>query len=134
MTEHLRRSACALVLMFGLWPLSGRAGEALPTDLALVPADALGFLHVRVGEVWRSDAFKEWRDTVMKAGAPALAAFDQRFFPTPSSVERTTLYFNPPEKDEREPQLFLPCPRLLWHIPPGLAAHRAPGPAPHAAV
>ena len=38
-----------------------------------MPADAIGFVHVRLAEVWKSEHFKEWRDTLLKAGDDALA-------------------------------------------------------------
>src|SRR5438128_12675618 len=65
--------------------------DALPADLALVPADGLGFVHVRLADIWKSEYFKEWRDTVLKAGNEALAAFDNRFVLTPSSIDRLTV-------------------------------------------
>ncbi len=40
---------------------------------------------------WKSEHFKEWRDTVLKAGDQALAAFDKRFVPAPSSIDRVTV-------------------------------------------
>jgi len=92
-----------LVCGLALCPLALPAGErALPRDLAFVPPDALGFLHVRVADVWKSEHFKEWRATVLKAGEKALAAFDARFFPTPSSLERVTVFFTTP-KEGHEP-------------------------------
>jgi hypothetical protein len=63
----------------------------LPADLAAVPGDALGFAHIRVADIWKSDTLKELRDTVMLAGEKALGGFDQRFVPSPSSIERLTV-------------------------------------------
>src|SRR4051812_21194823 len=43
-------------------------------ELALVPADAAGFVHVRAADLWRSDAMAEYRRVVGKAGDDALKA------------------------------------------------------------
>jgi prepilin-type processing-associated H-X9-DG protein len=82
-----------LVSIAALSPLALPAGEDVaPRDLAFVPPDAVGFVHVRVADVWKSEHFKEWRETVQKAGRKALAAFDARFFPSPSSIDRVTVF------------------------------------------
>lgn len=87
-----RLTLCLLCL---LAPLPGglSAGEKpLPPDLALVPADGLFFLHVRLQDVYMSDHFKEWRETLTMAGIKALESFDSRFFPAPSSLDRVTVF------------------------------------------
>ncbi len=79
----------------------------LPDDLAAVPGDALGFIHIRVADIWKSDALKELRETVMKAGEKALVGFDKRFVPTPSSIDRLTLVFVPRDRELRgEPAFY----------------------------
>jgi hypothetical protein len=82
-----------LVCLAALIPQSFQAGEkTMPADLAFVPGDAVGFIHVRLADVWKSDFSREWRETVLKAGEKYLAAFDKRFFPTPSSLDRLTIF------------------------------------------
>ena len=49
-----------------------KSGTELPADLAMVPADALGFVHVRVGDLYRSEHFREARQLLAKAGEDAL--------------------------------------------------------------
>src|SRR5580700_6881256 len=73
------------------------ASAPLPPDLAAVPADALGFVHVRVADIWKSDALKEFRETVMRAGPKALIGFDKRFLPAPSSIDRLTFVLVAPD-------------------------------------
>jgi hypothetical protein len=90
--------------MLALVPGSVRAGGKLPPDLAFVPPDCLGFVHVRLQDVWKTEHVKEWRETVKSAGNEALAAFDQRFFPRPSSVERVTLMFNMRQEGFGDPE------------------------------
>src|SRR5581483_12465092 len=53
----------------------GARAQQPPPDLALVPADAAGFVHVRIGDAVRSDQLQEFRDLVRKAGPQALEAF-----------------------------------------------------------
>jgi hypothetical protein len=99
----------ALVLVSGPMLSQLPAGDdALPADLALVPADGLGFVHVRLADVWKSEHFKEWRKTILKAGNEALAAFDNRFVPAPSSIDRVTVYVAAPSApDQREPNVVV---------------------------
>src|SRR4051794_28763717 len=87
---------CAPIGLLCFAPLPPPAGEAPTDELALVPADALAVFHVRLAAIWKSDAFQEWRDTILRAGRPALSAFDQRFFPTPSTLDTLTAYVLPP--------------------------------------
>jgi hypothetical protein len=68
---------------------------ALPPDLALVPPDGLGFVHVRVADLWGHESLKDVRDIVRKAGDKALAALDQRFAGLPANVERITVWAGP---------------------------------------
>jgi hypothetical protein len=89
-----------LVCLVALVPQSFQAGEkALPRDLAFVPGDAVGFVHVRLADIWKSDLSKEWRETVLKAGEKYLSAFDKRFFPAPSSLDRLTIFLAASAKD-----------------------------------
>lgn len=82
------------------------AGEpALPADLAFVPADGIGFVHVRLADIWKSEHFKEWRDTLLKAGDDALAAFDKRFVPAPSTIDRLTIFATRSNQFQNEPDL-----------------------------
>ena len=50
----------ALCLVALVAPVSWAAD--LPPDLALVPADAAGFIHVRLGDAVRSEHLKEFRE------------------------------------------------------------------------
>jgi prepilin-type processing-associated H-X9-DG protein len=64
----------------------------LPADLALVPADALGFVHVRYADLWKNEAMADFRKTWEKAGPAALAGLDKQFVPAPSTVSRATAF------------------------------------------
>jgi Protein of unknown function (DUF1559) len=81
------------------------AAQGPTPDLALVPGDALAVLHVRVADVWKTDAMKDVRKVFDKAGPTALAKLDADFTPSPSTLDRVTLVVLPPGKDGPEPQL-----------------------------
>src|SRR5262249_672708 len=74
---------------------SASAQTALPPDLALVPPDGLGFVHVRVAELWGHESLKDVRDIAKKAGDKALAALDQRFAGLPANGQRITVWAGP---------------------------------------
>ena len=59
-------------------------------ELALVPADAAGFVHVRAADIWKSDLLAQIRKTWERAGAKAIADLDRQFVPAPSSLSRVT--------------------------------------------
>jgi hypothetical protein len=66
---------------------------ALAPALRLVPADAAGFLHVRVADLWQSEAVSDLRSILAKAGPLALRAFEEKYVPAPSQIESVTLIF-----------------------------------------
>lgn len=84
-------TAAVLMLRPGAGPVAAAAQPpALPADLALVPADAVGFVHVRAADLWKNDLFASFRQTFEKAGPKALAALDARFVPKVSTFDRAT--------------------------------------------
>jgi hypothetical protein len=74
------------------------AAAAAATDVALVPADAAGFIHIRAAELWKSDVLEGFRATFEKAGPKAIATLDKQFVPKPSTFERFTAFFLMDEK------------------------------------
>lgn len=74
---------------------AAQAEPALPADLALVPADAVGFVHVRAADLWKSDVLAGFRQTFEKAGPKALAALDEQFVPKVSTFDRLTVILVP---------------------------------------
>jgi hypothetical protein len=100
----MRLPSVLLGLCVGLAAAPPARAAELPPDLQAVPADALGFVHVRAADVWKSEALKDLRETVLKAGAEALQGFDKRFVPHPSTIERLTLVVIPRDENlDREP-------------------------------
>jgi hypothetical protein len=69
---------------------------ALPKDLAAVPNDAFAFAHVKLADLWKNEALKDARAIFEKAGQKTIEAFDARWAPTPSSIDRLTVYMPPP--------------------------------------
>lgn len=63
-----------------------------PADLTLVPADAVGFAHINLVEVWRSDLLEEVRKTYDAAGPKAHAALEEKISPRPSTFDRITSF------------------------------------------
>ncbi|HEY1192347.1 MAG TPA: DUF1559 domain-containing protein [Gemmata sp.] len=64
----------------------------LPADLALVPADATGFVHIRLADLWKNEVMDGFRKTWEKAGPKALAELDRQFVPAPSTISRGTAF------------------------------------------
>src|SRR5260221_10405073 len=85
------RMLTLLLAILGFLPAAMLRAEELPPDLAAVPAKALGFIHVRVAELWKGDAAKDLRTIVEKIDPKYLRMLDERFEPAPSTVERLTL-------------------------------------------
>jgi hypothetical protein len=72
-------------------PPAAQPGEAA-AELALVPADAVGFAHVRLADLWKNEVMGGFRKTWEKAGPKALAALDEQFSPAPSSISTATAF------------------------------------------
>jgi len=88
--------AVALLFTTASFGQSKSDKPALPTDLAAVPNDAFAVAHIKLADIWKNDALKDLRAILEKAGPKAIEAFDKRFAPAPSTVERLTAYMPPP--------------------------------------
>jgi hypothetical protein len=84
-------------------PAAAAQPDGLPADLALVPADAVGFIHVRLADAWKNEALSGFRKTWEKAGGKALAELDKQFVPAPSTLSRATAFVL---FDKKEPQVI----------------------------
>ena len=98
-----------LLALLAAGPDAPRAAARPPADdaadLALVPADAAGFAHARVADLWKNDLFAGLRKTWERAGPKALAELDRQFVPAPSSLDRVT-GFVLLDPETKEPQPF----------------------------
>jgi Protein of unknown function (DUF1559) len=92
------------VLLFAAVAGAQAPKTPLPTDLAAVPNDTFAFAHVKVADLWKNDALKDVRGILEKAGQKALDAFDSRFTPAPSTVERITAYMPAPNFEAGPPE------------------------------
>ena len=72
------------------------AAEGLPAHLKLVPADAAGFVHIRLADVWTSPAFGDLRYVYSKVSPESWAAFEKSFVPAPSSIDTVTIIYQAP--------------------------------------
>ncbi len=79
----------------------------LPADLALVPADAVGFLHIRGVDLWKHEAMAGFREVWEKAGPKAHAALDAQIVPKISTFERATGFLLLDARQEPMPFLVL---------------------------
>lgn len=81
-----------------------RLGQA--EELAMVPTDAVAFVHIRARDLWKSEILTEFRSIVEKAGPEALTMLDEGFTPAPSSLDRVTLVLlqNPTQPANPIPQ------------------------------
>jgi Protein of unknown function (DUF1559) len=100
MRSRFRRFLAATAAVL-LAQVPSRAQD-LPADLALVPGDAAGFVHLRVADIWKHEMMRTVRDTVQSAGVKALTAFEKQVYPSPSTIDRASIVLLPP-KDDREP-------------------------------
>src|SRR5262245_19331795 len=78
----------------------------LSADLALVPADAIGFVHLRLADLWKNEVMSGFRKTWEKAGPKALAALDAQFVPPPSTISRVSAFVMLDEKN-KEPRFVV---------------------------
>jgi hypothetical protein len=83
------------------------ADPAPDADLALVPTDAVGFVHVRAAEIWKNEIFAGFRQTFEKAGPKAMAALDAQFVPKVSTFDRATGFLLLDEQKRPLPYIVL---------------------------
>jgi hypothetical protein len=84
---------------------AAQPAEEAAADLALVPADAVGFVHIRLADLWKNEMFAPFRKTWERAGEKAIGALDEQFVPAPSSINRVT-GFVLVDPESHEPQPF----------------------------
>src|SRR5688572_10258008 len=89
---------------FGTTPQAAAAQPpAITADTALGPADAVGCVHLRAADDWKSDLMSGLRKTYEKAGPKATAALDAQFVPAPSTLARATAFLLIDEKKKPQP-------------------------------
>ena len=88
-------NACRLMLA-ALALVAIAAGPATaadsPTGAArAIGPDALGFIHIRVADIWASDASAQFRQFTAQAGVDLIGAIEKRLTPPPSAIESVTV-------------------------------------------
>ena len=61
--------------------------------LHLVSADAAGFVHVRLADLWGSPALADFRQMLSKASPRAWAVLERKYAPAPSTIHSLTVVF-----------------------------------------
>lgn len=99
----------AVLLQAGSRPLAVAADSQpeVDADLALVPADAVGFVHIRAADLWKNEIFAGFRQTFESAGPKALAALDSQFVPKVSTFDRATTFLLLGEQHQPLPYIVL---------------------------
>jgi hypothetical protein len=96
-------TAAVLLLQPGRETVAAQQAATLPTDLALVPANAVGFVHIRGADLWKHELLAGLRTTFEKAGPKAAATLDTQFVPKPSTFDRFTGFVLLDERQEPIP-------------------------------
>ena len=91
--------------MFALTGPATAAEQTSPLDL--VPKDAAGFVHIRVGDIWKHDAFAPVRDYVTRTEPILLKEFEGTFGFLPSDVETLTLIYPSFDKRSLSPPIIV---------------------------
>ena len=87
----------AVLLLFV--PSTAPAADPKSSVESLLTAETVGFLHVRIADVWESPAFAFSRKILASLGADELKALDGKFTPSPSQIESLTIIM--PTRDIR---------------------------------
>ena len=90
---------CAALLLAASQDDRGRAAEALPADLDLVPRDAYGFASVRLADLWQSAAGAELRKTLTAQRPDLLKSVEKALGITLADIERGTIVGKGPKLD-----------------------------------
>jgi Protein of unknown function (DUF1559) len=119
MSRSLLILLAAVVAVAALRPSRDAAADSrpLPPDLALVPANAVGFAHLRAADLWKRDDLKPYRDIIERAGSKAFAQLDEHFEPKPSTTDRVTLVLLLKKESGSRRSAFEPFePTLILHF------------------
>lgn len=110
-SAHARRGSCVALLWVGLLlggaaPLLHAQPAGLPTDLAFVPADAVGVVVCRVADLWNGEVGQSLRKHAGKALDPFLAEMEKGTGFGPGDIERGILAFSMPQGISRPPEML----------------------------
>ena len=103
----MNRLATSLSVFVGCLVGSAASGADATSPLDLVPKDAAGFVHVRVGDVWKHEAFAPVRDYLTRTEPTLLKEFEGQFGFVPADVETLTLIYPSFSKQSLSPPLVV---------------------------
>jgi hypothetical protein len=83
------RLALAAILMI-VWVPIAQAAETSAVE-SMLTQETVGFLHVRVADVWDSPSFAFYRKMLGNLGAEEIKAFNGKFAPSPAQFESVTV-------------------------------------------
>ncbi|CAN5165334.1 hypothetical protein BH11PLA2_BH11PLA2_43020 [soil metagenome] len=82
-------------------------GQGPPADLMMIPADAYGFAHLRIADVWKHDVMKSAREMVTAAGPKAFAAWEKQVYPSLGDLDRATVILVPGKNPQGPPDMVV---------------------------
>lgn len=91
LSAGLRPALCFVAAVLAFTALGQARAAELPSDLDLVPRNAVGFYHFRAADIAKAEWLADLRHLVDQAGPEAFKMFREKFAPDPSTVERVTL-------------------------------------------
>lgn len=97
---RLARTRLPITALAAFLTLAGMPRASAQSALELTPANSVAFAHVKLTEVWNSEAMASLRTAFAKAGPKALAAMEEQLDPPPSSFETLTFFLL---ADDKEP-------------------------------
>jgi hypothetical protein len=106
-SNGVRRAVRGVAALVGALALAAAAGDLLrsagaeepplPQDLGRVPTDAVGFVSLRLGDLWNQEAARELRERLTKETPGALEEWRRVVGLPPGDIERWTAVFLYPE-------------------------------------
>jgi prepilin-type processing-associated H-X9-DG protein len=97
-----------LVVTWAMAPLAGAQTPA--SELGRIPSKALGVVHLRVGALYKGEAFRGLREFLALAGPEAMRTLQERFQITPLQIDRATLVVLPPSMEQENSANGIPFP------------------------
>jgi len=100
-----------LGMLVVIWAMAPNAGAQTPaSELGRIPSKALGVVHLRVGTLYKGEAFRGLREFLALAGPEAMRTLQERFQITPLQIDRATLVVLPPSMEQEHSALGIPFP------------------------
>jgi hypothetical protein len=109
------RNVLGTILLLAL-TVNARAADSKSSVESLLTKETVGFLHIRVGEVWDSPGMAFYRKVLANFGADEIKAADGKFAPSISQIESLTVIAPSMRIETAMPDGFPTGESLLWVI------------------